>query len=91
MNDVKFVAKTTPTKKTTTNASTKKTTTNASTKKTTTNAPTNMTTGALVTKGNGSTTHPSANTTSHKYVAGPQFGGMLKRLVYVVGVHTFTY
>ena len=82
MNDVKFVATTTPTKKTTTNASTKKTTTNA---------PTNMTTAPPVTQGNGSTTHPSANTTSHKYVAGPQVGGMLKRLVYVVGVDTFTF
>ena len=34
-------------------------------------------------QGNMTTAHPSTQTTVHKYVA-PHFGGMLKRLVYVV-------
>ena len=84
MNDVKFVA-------TSSRTTANKTTTNVSTKEATRKAPTNMTTALPATQGNTSTTHPSANTTSHKYVAGPQFGGMLKRLVYVVGVYMFTY
>ena len=57
----------------------------------TTGAPSNLTTVPTITQGNASIMHPSAKTTPQKYHEPVQFGGMLKRLVYVVGVNMCSY